>query len=230
MSERWEDELRRRLVAEAQAKFDLRVDTFSQEVRERCESPIERLLAVQFASLDWELGEGGRLAWEVDPGLDSIEKFKDYLQDIGEDAARFRCGSVLWGGWTGIIAPQVVIGQWRVDFLAGAVFCGAHGQADKPMSLLAIECDGHDFHERTKEQASRDKKRDRQIQASGVSLFRFTGSQIYRNPEACAGEIVDFFVKWAEPHYEDFLRRIRRTNEIPGEATNSGEQSERDDG
>ena len=30
-----------------------------------------------------------------------------------------------------------------------------------------MECDGHDFHERTKEQASSDKKRDRSLQAAG---------------------------------------------------------------
>lgn len=38
-----------------------------------------------------------------------------------------------------------------------------------------IECDGHEFHERTKRQAARDRSRDRAIQAFGYRIFRFTG-------------------------------------------------------
>lgn len=209
MSERWVDELRRRLAAEAQAKFDLRVDTYSEEIQERCESPIERLLATQFASLDWELGEGGRLEWQLDPNVDSLEKFKDDLAGLSEDASQFRCGRLLWGWWTGIIAPQITIGQWRVDFLAGVVFSGFRGQAEAPSCLLAIECDGHDFHERTKEQAARDRARDRQIQALGIGVFRFTGSQIYRDPQGCANEVAAYFNEWAGPHEEEFKARLR---------------------
>ncbi len=48
-----------------------------------------------------------------------------------------------------------------------------------------IECDGHDFHERTKEQAQRDKKRDRELQAAGYKVFRFTGSEIWRSRGEC---------------------------------------------
>jgi very-short-patch-repair endonuclease len=52
-----------------------------------------------------------------------------------------------------------------------------------------VECDGHDFHERTKEQAQRDKSRDRYLQANGWRVLRFTGSEIHRTPEKCADEI-----------------------------------------
>ena len=44
---------------------------------------------------------------------------------------------------------------------------------------LAVECDGHDFHDRTKERASRDRARDRRLQAAGITVFRFTGSDIH---------------------------------------------------
>ena len=45
---------------------------------------------------------------------------------------------------------------------------------------MAIECDGHDFHEKTKEQAQRDKEKDRILQANGWLIARFTGSEIYK--------------------------------------------------
>lgn len=57
---------------------------------------------------------------------------------------------------------------------------------------LIIECDGHDFHEKTKEQAQKDKSRDRILKASGYTVFRFTGSEIYRDSAGCAREIFTY--------------------------------------
>ena len=64
---------------------------------------------------------------------------------------------------------------------------------------VLIECDGHDFHERTKEQAQRDKARDRDLQALGYAVARFTGSEIYRNPAACARQALDLLDARAWP-------------------------------
>lgn len=57
---------------------------------------------------------------------------------------------------------------------------------------IAIECDGHDFHERTKEQASKDKKRDRDFAKAGIIVLRFTGSDIFSRLDECADEIRSF--------------------------------------
>ena len=43
---------------------------------------------------------------------------------------------------------------------------------------------------KTKEQAARDKKRDRFFVREGLKLIRFTGSEIHRAPAACAGEVL----------------------------------------
>lgn len=59
---------------------------------------------------------------------------------------------------------------------------------------LIIECDGHDFHEKTKEQAVRDKKRDRTLQAK-APVFRFTGSEIWKDPHDCAYQIINHLIK-----------------------------------
>jgi hypothetical protein len=55
---------------------------------------------------------------------------------------------------------------------------------------LAIEVDGHDFHEKTKEQAARDKARDRKLTAHGYHIIRFTGSEVYADPIACWAEVM----------------------------------------
>jgi len=57
-------------------------------------------------------------------------------------------------------------------------------------SAVYVECDGHDWHDRTPEQALRDKSRDRSIYAeTGVAVVRFTGREITRNADACAREV-----------------------------------------
>lgn len=66
--------------------------------------------------------------------------------------------------------------RYRVDFLIPVW----DNRLKKGFSF-AIECDGHDFHERTKEQAQHDKQRDRDILASGTYVMRYTGSEIYNN-------------------------------------------------
>jgi very-short-patch-repair endonuclease len=58
-----------------------------------------------------------------------------------------------------------------------------------------IECDGHDYHERTKEQAKKDKAKDRDLQKEGYIVLRFTGSEIYENPYLCAREISGVIAK-----------------------------------
>lgn len=74
------------------------------------------------------------------------------------------------GGFEITFKPQVKIEQYTVDFLVGADFSD-----DK----IVIECDGHDFHEKTKEQAKHDKERDRFLTAHGFKILRYTGSEIY---------------------------------------------------
>lgn len=82
------------------------------------------------------------------------------------------------GSW--LITPQAHIGNYRVDFLI----------KDSETGITAVvECDGHDFHERTKEQARKDRSRDRELQAKGYLVLRYTGSEIWRDPWKCAEDI-----------------------------------------
>jgi very-short-patch-repair endonuclease len=88
------------------------------------------------------------------------------------------------------VQPQRWFGVYRVDFLIEYRFFGM-------TKRIIVECDGHEFHERTKVQAWRDKRRDRELPHK---VYRFTGSEIHANATACASEILDMIVdfqSWA---------------------------------
>lgn len=74
-------------------------------------------------------------------------------------------------------------------------------------SSMAIECDGHDFHEKTKHQAARDKKRDREIIATGLSVTRFAGSEIWADPIKHGLWVVDTLEKTVvRRRFEDIFK------------------------
>jgi very-short-patch-repair endonuclease len=54
---------------------------------------------------------------------------------------------------------------------------------------LAVEVDGHQWHEATQHQVQNDKSRDRKLTAAGWQVLRFTGSEVYRAPAACVREV-----------------------------------------
>lgn len=73
---------------------------------------------------------------------------------------------------------DVHIESYRVDFLLQV-------RGD----YIAIECDGHEWHERTKQQAAYDKSRDRELLALGIRTTRFTGSEIHHSIDRCVADI-----------------------------------------
>lgn len=94
------------------------------------------------------------------------------------------------------IAPQAQVARYRVDFLltlsgASAGFVGdPDNHSRQSERQLIVECDGHAYHERSKEQAQHDRERDRAVQALGIPVFRFTGSEIWADVFGCAYESV----------------------------------------
>lgn len=128
----------------------------------RCESPIEALLLAAMRNLSEIGGRGYQFCLTDKP---------DPVPAFDENA---------------FIYTQVCVGEYRADILIHDVTL--------PLDLreprwMIVECDGHEYHERTKEQARRDKKRDRFFTAKGFKVFRFTGSEIWADPDACAEEI-----------------------------------------
>ena len=59
---------------------------------------------------------------------------------------------------------------------------------------LCVYTDGHTYHERTEEQAQRDKRIDRKLQELGFQVLRYTGKDINENTDIIVAEIK----KWIE--------------------------------
>lgn len=78
-------------------------------------------------------------------------------------------------------------GTYTIDFVIRAR--SDHEQK----GAVAIELDGHDFHEKTKQQVANDKKRERAIVRTGLPVLRFSGHGIWKDTAACVREVVDYF-------------------------------------
>lgn len=137
-----------------------------------CESPIEQRLLAAMMNCSYLL-DGHSWA-----SIGSVEQIYNY------------------NGRETLIVPQLQIGSYRVDF--GVVWYREKGG----LITVAVECDGHAFHERTKEQAARDKSRDRALLTMGWPVMRFTGSEIFADADNCANSIADTI-------FETWVRRVR---------------------
>lgn len=161
-----------------------------------CESPIEAYfgVALHFSHVNYyyrdaEIGtDGGFTFFDADT-------FK-HLHDMNEVEGPAE------GGYA-YVCPQARVGEYRVDYLIAA-----KASTSTKIYRVIVECDGHEFHEKTKEQAARDKKRDRTLTNSGFTVFRFTGSEIFRDPQKCADEVAEFLNNRALIDVPD-LRRVR---------------------
>lgn len=114
-----------------------------------------------------------------------------YKCQIAHEGSRFeRASEVIdtslgLGDDVHILYPQAKIGPYTADF----VLFHKHVGTEEPCNVVVVECDGHDFHEKTKQQASHDKKRDRFMQSRGFLIARFSGSDIWRDANACVSEL-----------------------------------------
>ena len=94
-----------------------------------------------------------------------------------------------------LVRSQAQIDKYRVDFLIHALDVRNEPVTDRVWRRLVVECDGHQYHERTKEQAAKDRSRDRWLTAHDYDVFRFTGSELWRDPMACAEQVTDWALK-----------------------------------
>ena len=157
-----DEELAERLFRSYAAKVLEDVVDKTIRMESFCESPIERLLMVALVCCEYGRYDVHWYGRPDDPSKQNI------------------LGPKAFDGVHAYLQPQV--GSYRVDF---AVI------DTESNTRIVIECDGHEFHERTKEQATRDKKRDRDLQLLEFRVLRFTGSEIWKDAEKCAGEVFD---------------------------------------
>lgn len=60
-----------------------------------------------------------------------------------------------------------------------------------PEALVAIELDGHEFHEKTKEQVTYRNTRDRRLQALGWTVLHFSGSELFKGEAAVVSSVIE---------------------------------------
>lgn len=125
------------------------------------------------------------------------KRFLDFITNCGPRVSRAESPieAVFWTWWQAfdllgavsyqhvpLLVPQfeiVVDGRkYRLDFAL----------LDE---RIAIEVDGHDFHERTKDQVAYRNARDCDLQTASWIVFHFSGSQIVREPSKHVLEVID---------------------------------------
>ena len=74
--------------------------------------------------------------------------------------------------------------KYRVDFLIPVIY------KNQENICFVVECDGHEFHQKTKEQVEKDNIRMRKLQKYGYEVIRFSGTEIWHRPYKCAEEIL----------------------------------------
>lgn len=60
---------------------------------------------------------------------------------------------------------------------------------------IIIECDGYEFHQKTKEQVQHDNEREYDLKMAGYEVLRFSGTQIFNNPIKCAEDTYNYIFK-----------------------------------
>lgn len=81
------------------------------------------------------------------------------------------------------VFPQHQVGKYRVDF-------ALHYSENDNNKWVAVECDGHEFHDRDEQQRRYEKQRDRYLQRKGFMVMHFTGSEIVNASFKAATEII----------------------------------------
>lgn len=128
-----------------------------------CESPIEKLMLMRLMTVS--SGYGWPRPWNRIILPD---------QDVARAVGRLQEFEIA-------IVPQNEIGRYRVDFML--FLAVPTPQNSLRIARFVVECDGHEFHEKTKKQAARDKARDRFLVGRTFQVFRYTGSEIFRNDD-----------------------------------------------
>ena len=147
---------------------EMRPATPSQFVK-ACKSPIERLFAQAFLKRV-ELADA-----ESDWRPELSMPFKAIYPHFNASRCAYS-----------FIAPQVRVNADERHCIADfyAVCVGPVG-----VRVIAIECDGKEWHAKSESQVTADKRRDRELLERGIATVRFSGSELHKNADECASYV-----------------------------------------
>lgn len=84
--------------------------------------------------------------------------------------------------------------KYRADFLFDSTEYEDVFEKEIKSFKLVIECDGHEFHEKTKSQVALRNNRDMDLKKLGYDILHFSGSQIFNEPFKCANDTLDYIL------------------------------------
>lgn len=123
-----------------------------------------------------------------------------------------------------MLLAQVDLEPFRADFVLASNF---GPDVDTMPWVIAVELDGHEFHERTKHQARRDRSRDRFMTAHDIKVLRFTGSEVWHDAYGCALEAMKLATRLQQRnmdrHFERWIEDRVAAGDIP--PTHGSEES-----
>lgn len=83
--------------------------------------------------------------------------------------------------------------KYRLDFIVTPGDVDRWHNAESKFGIkwpgIGVELDGHDFHEKTKEQVTHRNRRDRELTKAGWTIFHYSGSEIHNKGHECADEV-----------------------------------------
>lgn len=88
-----------------------------------------------------------------------------------------------------VLDSQWPEGKYRVDFRVALNPVKYGTELFRRFKWIAVELDGHEFHEKTKAQVTKRNQRDRDLVAAGWTILRFSGSEFYRDPLGVVDEV-----------------------------------------
>lgn len=127
------------------------------------------------------------IGYRVEEVMDAVN-FASWKTESPIEGVVYLCLKELqWGSprtnsYEMLFRPQVEIGSYRVDFLVKY----------KDLKIV-IECDGHEFHEKTKKQVQKDKRRDRYLTKLGYKVLRYSGSELFSEPGRVIEDLEEIF-------------------------------------
>lgn len=143
----------------------------------QCESPIEQLLFIELAEL-WD-------ATPVGPPEDRYIRGRISFPDVDRFTVAVRQQHPI----------RTRERDYRADFQITVEDYRFVTHEFVRLATVVVEVDGHDHHERTKQQAMHDRKRDRAMLREDIPVMRFTGSEVFRDAHEVALEIDEYLIE-----------------------------------
>ena len=78
--------------------------------------------------------------------------------------------------------------KYRVDFYIPVWY------KNQDIEGFVVECDGYEFHQKTKEQVERDNVRTRDLQKAGYTVIRFSGTEVWHKSYKCAKDVLNLIL------------------------------------